>query len=323
MKEWKKKYYLAAFIFLEVTLFFIFFSFIVTDYGVFASFGEGNVTVRTNLTVGNVFPEILNVSLQNGDSTFTLIPNNSKTIYCFAHVVDYNGEDDIGYVNATFFDNNTNFAAPDDNNSKYTNYSCVIDKAYGDEYTVGVNCSFDVWYYANASVWNCSVTANDSYNWKHSNSDNITISPLLALGLPDIIQYGTVNATYVSDENVTNVTNLGNVAVNLSLNGYAWTPGDGNAMNCTLGAIKNISIEHEKYNLTASTPGDLVLSQMIGNYTNLTTNPVIKEFSLDFRHNENVNEAWNYTYWRVYVPLGVAGTCQGNIIFAGTQSDGS
>ena len=307
MKKWKKKSLIIAFIFLEVALFFLFFSFIVTDYGVFASFGEGNVTVRTNLTVGNVYPEILNVSIQNGDATFTLIPNDSRKIYCFAHIVDYNGEDDIGYVNATFFDNFTNFAAPDDNNSKYTNYSCT----------------FDVWYYANASVWNCTVTANDSYNWQHKNSDNITISPLLALGLPDIIQYGTVNATYVSDENVTNVTNLGNVPVNLSLNGYAWTPGDGNAMNCTLGAIKNISIEHEKYNLTASTPGDLVLVQAIGNYTNLTTNPVIKEFSLDFRHNENVNEAWNYSYWRIYVPLGVAGTCQGNIIFAGTQSDGS
>jgi len=321
MKEWKKKYLTFAFVFLELVLFFLFFSFITED--VFAGFGAGNVTVVTNLTVGNVYPEVLNVSIQNGDATFTLTPNDSRKISCFAHIVDYNGEDDLGYVNATFFDNFTSMSAADDNNSKYTNYSCVLDKGYGDEYTVGVNCTFDVWYYANASVWNCSVTANDSYNWQNSNSDNITISPLLALGLPDIIQYGTVNATYVSDENITNVTNYGNVPVNLSLNGYGFWPGDGNAMNCTLGANKNISIEYEKYNLTASTSGDLTYSQFIGNYTNLTTNPVIKQFDLDFRKNENVNEAWNYSYWRIYVPLGVAGTCKGNIVFAATQSDGA
>ena len=321
MKEWKKKYLISAFVFLEIILFFVLFFSITND--VFAGFGIGNITVRTNLTVGNVYPEVLNVTLQNGDATFVLIPNDSKTIYCFAHVVDYNGEDDIGYANATFFDNFTSFTASDDNNSKYTNYSCVVDKSYGDQYTAGVNCSFDVWYYANASEWNCSVTVNDSYNWRHANTDNITISPLLALGLPDIIQYGTVNATYVSDENVTNVTNLGNVPVNLSLNGYGFWPGDGNAMNCTLGANKNISIGFEKYNLTSSTPGDLTHVQFIGNYTNLTTDPVIKDFDLNFRHNENVNEAWNYSYWRVYVPLGVAGTCQGNIVFAATQSNGN
>ena len=32
------------------------------------------------------------------------------------------------------------------------------------------------------------------------------------------------------------------------------------------------------------------------------------------------NEAQNRTYWRIYVPLGVAGTCQGNIVFGGRKS---
>ena len=315
----RKNSLVLVFVFLEVILFFLFFSFLTEN--VFAGFGENNVAVITNLTVGNVYPEILNVTIQDGDASIALIPNDTKKVYCFAHIVDYNGQADIKYVNATFFDNFTNPSAPADNNSKYTNGSCVIDTGYGDQYTASANCTFDVQFYANASVWNCSVTANDSYNWQNTNTDNITINELLALGLPDIIQYGTVNATYVSDENVTNVTNLGNMAVNLSLNGYGFVPGDGNAMNCTLGANKNISIGYEKFNLTATTPGDLTNAQFIGNYTNLTTNPVIKEFNLDFRKNENINEAWNYSYWRIYVPLGVAGTCQGNIIFAATKSD--
>ena len=40
-----------------------------------------------------------------------------------------------------------------------------------------------------------------------SNSDSITISQLLALGVPDIINYTRVNATFVSDEQIANVTN--------------------------------------------------------------------------------------------------------------------
>jgi hypothetical protein len=310
MKEWKKKSLITVFVFLEVLLFFLFFSFITED--VFAGFGEGNITVITNLTVGNVFPEILNVTIQEGVSPIALIPNDTKLIYCIGYLVDYNGEADIGYVNATFFDN-----------VNYTNTSCDLDKTYGDAYTALTNCSFEVQYYANTSEWNCSLTSNDSYNWMHRNSNITTISPLLALGLPDMIYYGTVNATYVSDENRTNVTNYGNVMLNLSLNGYGFQPDDGNAMNCTLGANKNISIEYEKYNLTAITLGDLGHAEFIGNYTNLTSAPVIKEFNLDFRKNEDINEAWKESYWRVYVPLGVAGTCQGNIIFSGVQAAGT
>lgn len=324
MKKWKKKSRKFIFIFLEVTLILIFLSLFLFPNSVFAGFGEHNVTVKTNLTIGNVFPEILNVTINDGDASVALIPNNTKKVYCFAHVVDYNGEDDISNIRAEFFDNDfSSYEDSDDNNTHYTNASCVINTGYGDEYTVSANCTFDVWYYANATTWNCTVRANDSYNWENKNSSTIEVSPLLALGLPDIIQYGTVNATYVSNENITNVTNYGNVMINLSLSGYGFWENDGNSMNCTLGANKNISIEYEKYNLTYSIPGDLTHAQMIGNYTNLTSYPVTKKYNLDFRHQEAVNEAWNYTYWRIYVPLGVAGTCQGNIIFGAVQANGS
>jgi len=36
-----------------------------------------------------------------------------------------------------------------------------------------------------------------------------------------------------------------------------------------------------------------------------------------------VNDAINSTYWRIYVPLGVAGTCQGNIVFGATVAPGN
>ncbi len=317
-KQFQKKT-LIFFIFLEVFLFIILFSFF--PKGVFAGVGEHNVTVITNLTVGNVYPELSNVTIQNNDSTLALIPNSTKFVFCSGLVTDYNGWVDVDHASAVFFDfANSTSGAADDNNLHYTNSSCTITQE--GTYTNWINCTFDVWYYANPGNWNCLITVNDSYNKLGYGNDNITVSSLLGLGLPDYIDYGTVNATEVSLENISNVTNYGNVKINLSLSGYGFALEDGNAMNCTLGAIKNISIEHEKYNLTNSNPGVLDLSQFIANYTNLTSAPVVKVFNLEYRQNDTFNEAINTTYWRIYVPLGVAGTCQGNIIFGATVGPG-
>ena len=322
MKKISPKNNLKFFVLLlvEVALVSAFLSLFVFPNYVFAGFGTDNVTVRTNLTVGNSATVIDQIDI--GGGSITLIPNDTKKVNCSVQMSDYDGDTTIDTVRAVFFDPaQASYGSPDDNNSHYTNSSCDIDTSYGDQFQALSNCLFDVWYYANASTWNCTVIVNDSANYIANESNTTVVQPLLALGLPDIIQYGTVNATYVSVENITNVTNLGNVKVNLSLNGYGFWENDGNAMNCTLGPTENISVQYEKFNLTSSTPGDLTHAQLMGNYTNLTDYPVTQEFNLDYRKNENVNEAWNYTYWRIYVPLGVAGTCQGNIIFGAVQAD--
>jgi hypothetical protein len=289
---------------------------------VFAGVGTNNVTVITNLTVGKSYPIITQISIEQG--SITLIPASTKKVNCTVQIEDYDGEADINHTTAVLFDPATStYESGDDNNSHYTNTSCRIDTTYGNEYQALAHCLFDVWYNANAAIWNCTVIVNDSLNYITNGTNTTQIQPLLALGLPDIIQYGTVNATYVSDENITNVTNYGNVKVNISLSGYGFKENDGNAMNCTLGSIKNITIIYEKYNLTDSHPGTLSLGEFSANYTNLTSNPTTKKFDLDYRQQEDVNEAWNHTYWRIYVPLGVAGTCQGNIIFGAVQADGT
>jgi len=307
-------------IFLEIALLIILFSFFPRQ--VFAGVGSPNVTVKTNLTVGNVFPELSNISIENNASTMALTPNASKTIYCWGLATDYNGWNDITFASGVFFDNTSStYGGADDNNLHYTNNSCTITQ--DGTYTDWINCSFDIWYYANPGIWNCTLLVNDTKNKKGYGSDTINISSLLGLGLPDFIYYGEVNATEVSFENISNVTNYGNVKINLSLSGYGFTLSDGNAMNCTLGAIKNISIMHEKYNLTDSHVGVLDLSQLIANYTNLTSAPVVKRYDLNYRQNDTFNEAINLTYWRIYVPIGVAGTCEGNIVFGATVAPGT
>jgi len=312
----------TAVIFLSYTAFFS---------EVIAGVGTPNVTVLTKLQVGNVYPEILNVSINDDAASITLSASTTVNVNCVAVIRDFNGEADISNVNATFFDTAVStINGADDNNYHYTNTSCALNNSFGsyngytdDAYKTLANCTFQVYYYANPSTWRCAVTVNDSVGWTDNSSDDITIDQLLALGLPDTIDYGTVNATEVSDENQTNVTNYGNVAVNLSLEGYAQTKGDGNAMNCTLGSVGNISIEHEKYNLTNSNPGTQTLAQANANYTNLSSTATVKFFNLTARQNDVTNDAIKPSYWRIYVPKGVAGNCTGNIIFGATTAAGT
>jgi hypothetical protein len=317
-------------IFLEISLLLAFFSFVPSS--VIAGIGTPDATVITNLTVGNTFPEVVNVSIDDDAASIALTPNATTLVQCMAILLDYNGDADIVAVNATFYDSVASSSGDsDDNNYHYTNLSCEIDADTGgyngyadDPYLSLANCTFQIEYYANPEDWICYVTVNDTVSWTGWNSDSITISPLLSLGLPDVINYGTVNATEVSNENITNVTNYGNVQVNLSLEGYGAVEDDNLAMVCTLGNIGTIAIEHEKYNLTASNPGQLTLAQLTGNYTNLTSGaPPIRQFELDYRTNDTVNEAIKQSYWRIYVPRGVAGTCNGSIIFGATQASAS
>ena len=190
-----------------------------------------NVTVSTSLEVGKVFPEIQMVRINEG-SAINLVANQTRLVNCVGVIRDYNGEDDIANVSAILFDNgNSSLYVADDNNRHYTNASCFINTSFGsystftdDVYMALANCSFNIWYYANPTLWNCTMMANNTVNWQDMNSSTQTVTQLLSMILPTSINYGLVNATYVSDEQIANVTNVGNVQVNLSLKGYATNP---------------------------------------------------------------------------------------------------
>ena len=287
---------------------------------------NGNATVITQLQVGQIAPEVLNVSL---DSPVTLNVNSTKLVSCIALIRDWNNDSDFNIVTGHFF-NSSSINDPLDNNNHYYNSSCFINttgsyKGVADTiYTALANCTFNVTYYANPGFWNCTIFVNDTYGWNHTQSNNGTVNELIGLEVPNSINYGIVNSTYVSEERIANVSNAGNVRINLSLSGYGRIVGDGLAMNCSLGSIPNISIMYEKYNLTSSNTALNLAEFEAGNYTNLTSGvPAIKKFDLSYRDDDLENNAINSTYWRIYVPMGVAGTCTGNIIFGATRASGN
>ncbi|NCN87212.1 hypothetical protein GW932_05245 [archaeon] len=315
----------GTYIFLEAFLFLLLFS----SFSPLVSSGVGtNTTVITYLEVGAVYPEILNISV-NDNTNVVLTPNATTHVVCQAIIQDWNNETDFFLVNSTLYHTtDSSWDDSDDNNYHYTNASCVIDTDASngwftftdDEYHALANCSYEVEYYANSGNWNCSVYVEDITNRSNREEDTGVIDPLLAVGLPDSINYGIVNSTDVSEEQVANVTNVGNTALDLSLKGYAVTEGDGHAMNCSKGSYTFIDIFYEKYNLTASNFGVLSLSETEALHANLTSSEVMENFDLPARQNDAFNEAVNATYWRIYVPKGLAGTCEGNIVFGAVDS---
>ena len=101
-----------------------------------------------------------------------------------------------------------------------------------------------------------------------------------------------------------NVTNLGNVNINISVKGYARNLSDGLAMVCEVG---NISIGNEKYSsIPSMTPTD---------FRNLTiANSLISNMTVRQQTNASENSL-NSTYWILYVPPNPFGQCNGTVVF--------
>ena len=83
-----------------------------------------NVTVQTRLGITNSRPEILSVIFQDASNTslrnITISAGSLKTVYCNATVRDWNGFNDIVYLNATIWHSLTsNYTAANNNMTNF------------------------------------------------------------------------------------------------------------------------------------------------------------------------------------------------------------
>lgn len=267
-----------------------------------------NVTVPTRVTITNSNPEIFSVIVHQETNTsslnVTLNAGSFRNITCNASIRDYNGYGDIITVNATLWHISTSsrFAA-DDNNSHYS-ANCT-NSGNGLNYTVNYLCIFPVYYYANNGTWNCSVMAADTYNKTANNSNTTYLYPLYALNVTDGIDYGQVSVDDDSLTKTANITNFGNMAINVSVEGYAITRGDGLAMNCSING--NISVEYERF--STSDTGNWVDKIALSSTAQLLPNLTIS------KQTAPSTPITNTTYWQLRVPPNPAGNCTGYIIF--------
>ncbi|MBU0667263.1 MAG: hypothetical protein ABIC91_02625 [Nanoarchaeota archaeon] len=281
-----------------------------------------NVTIDTTVNITNSKPKITAVIISEGVGAFetiTLSAGRTRQIHCNATIVDWDGYGDINSTNATFWDdNNADMSSPDDNNNHYFNSSCSFVKNTG-LYTAVYKCTLKVYYYANnGSNWVCNVTTVDDYyfskpntNYTDSLSNTTTLSALYAINLSNtLLDYGDVAVEDYSSEVSMDVVNFGNMAVNISVSGYAETPGDGLAMTCSLNG--NISLDNERYTINSGTAFGS-MTQLTGTDINIGGVQIAHQI-LDG------TPVTNSTYWKLYIdPTNVpAGICNGTIVFSAT-----
>ncbi|MCK5450083.1 hypothetical protein KAI32_04400 [Candidatus Pacearchaeota archaeon] len=273
-----------------------------------------NLTMNSPPTITNLIVEdFYTVPINEIDLT----PSSTTPIYCTGIATDYDGDNSISTATAEFYASTSGQGNPDDDNDHYTNSSCEINTSYGTSEEAQINCTFNLEYYSNSDNWQCQINVTDNMSISATASDSTFVNTLLSIGVTSPISFEITGPTEVTPEKIIEIINYGNVKINLSLSGYGETEDDGNSMICT---EKNISIDHTKYNITSSNTGQMDLSELSDYYLNLTHNPTIEAFKLSSRENDATNDARNDTYWRVYVPAGTGGSCQGNIIIGATQN---
>lgn len=279
-----------------------------------------NSTVLARVNVSNTQPTVYNVEITNPAPPIDLLPDNVTVVTCNASVRDYNGYDDIMNVTGILYFDGTLDTLPDDNNTHYSNSSCGTCTEIPDSGSKNGTClcNFAVQYFANPGEWRCNVSVNDSGGLSASNFSlaTYTINELLAIKLNNMsLDYGAVSVTQTSAFTPKNITNVGNIPINITLRGYGGdneSIGENYTMLCESGA--NISFGYQRFSLSNTALfGDMY------NLTNQTTQ--IPGLTLPRRVlDSSPGNSTNTTYWKLNVPASVGGICNGTIVFGAVDA---
>jgi hypothetical protein len=289
------------------------------------SWGPGpnyrNFSVRTTVNVTEAYPEVLNITCNNG-SSILLTAGASTFVLCTVVIRDYNGGDTIigingsGVFNATFYYFQNKSSDPDEDNVHYSNASCSFNQSNG--YYVNWTCGFDVQYFANNGTWRINVSVLDTHNEQNLSvvsSFNTTISPLYALNVTEVIDYGSLYTGQTSASSVeANVTNLGNMQINVTVYGFGGdnaTKGVGLAMLCEQ---RNLSVSNERFSVDSGAP----FASMVP----LSGSPqMIPDLTL-LKQTIPGNLITNSTYWAIHINISdnPFGVCNGTVVFSAVSS---
>jgi hypothetical protein len=127
------------------------------------------------------------------------------------------------------------------------------------------------------------------------------------MNVTDVMDFGDMAVFDTSDPHTINVTNFGNMPINLTIYGFgntSNTSGGDRAFICPAGS--NISVDNERWTLH----GDVQWNGM----NNLTSGPR-KIDNLTIQKQSTDENVWNTTYWKLYIPPNPFGACNGTIVF--------
>jgi len=237
-----------------------------------------------------------------------LSAGSTRFINCTVIVSDRDGYDAIVNVSANFYYHKNTSSDPDDNNVHYSNNSCSFSilNSTSKEFL----CGFQVYYHANNGTWICNATSYNNLLYYANNYNSTTILPLYALNITDGINFGNVEPNFESGEVLANITNIGNMPINVTIQGYATTIGDNLSMNCSDNT--NISISRIRYSLSTSSYS-----------SKIPMNGDVQQLQLILQKPLSTTPVMNLTYWQImpdpYVGI-ISRNCTGFIIFSAEMS---
>ncbi len=319
-----KKKYVAYFAYLALC--FILFGLFLTSLSLSTpDVIAGNTTNRTviaRVNVSNTFPDLYKVVIVeplDPQGNIDLGAGNATTIVCNGTFQDSNGFDDVLNVSATLYHTATsNAVSANDNNNHYTNRSCGNCSVAPNSNNINGTCAcqFAVQYYANAGNWQCNMSINDSGGLSDFNMSLLTnLNEILGIAVESsVMDYGNLSVTQVSGVVRQNITNIGNIPMNVTVRGYGGDDeeiGSNVSMICDTGSTTNITTGYHRFSITNVTTFGSMFN--LTNQTRQIINLTIPQRTADNGYGNSSNS----TFWRLEVPLGASGICNGTIIFGG------
>jgi len=272
----------------------------------FSTFASSDI-LTGQVSVPNAAPTLADVMLYDADlGTIQLTAGSDQNIvYCNGTITDNNGFGDVDVAWAYIYNGSgDDLPAATDKNERYDNASC--DLVSGSGVTIVAECAFTIEHEALDGTWTCNITANDSVNAIGKNQGTNDIDTLTGISiLESAIDFGTLGLGASSGTGIeTNVTNQGNVIVDIRVNGSDYA--------CDVQGT--IDVNNTRY--------DVVDSNWATMTENLTETPMTDTaFDLGIEGiatNEDTNSTKN-EFWTIVVPgTGVSGTCTNDIWITGT-----
>lgn len=272
------------------------------------SFGSGpgpnnrNYSVDTRVNISGSPPFVINAT---AEGPITLNPGGVTLVTCNFSVRDFNGFADIFTFNGSLYSTPVGENAVNDNSTKYFNSSCNPISGQQSGIYVNYSCQFPVNYYAVNGSWTCLGKVNDTYGLAGRGNATTTINALYALNVTPLIDYGThAMGQYVPNQTA-NVTNLGNVPINITVKGYARNWSDNLSFMCEQGNL-SLDLQHFSANNTADWATKQILNDSYRQVHGLTVPKAM-----------NATPSLNVTYWELYLdPTQLAqGECNGTVVF--------
>lgn len=290
-----------------VLIFFLVIVAIITPFSFSYTQGPNNrnVSIDTQVNITGSAPTVMKVTPQQN---IVLSAGGLAAVTCNATIRDYNGYSDLNNVNGVFFHSSSTVNAVNENNTHYTNSSCDPIAGEQNGQYANYSCTFFVNYYAINGSWNCSVFVNDTIDLRSNSTNSTTINPLYALNVTTLMNFGNLSGGDYSENTTADVTNLGNLPINVSVYGYGRAAGDNLSFVCDQGNF-TIGLMHFSGNVSA----DYSQKQ------SLNSTPATAKYVSGLTINKTVNAAYsiNSTYWQFYAnPAQPAfGQCNGTIVF--------